>query len=260
VLGYDSTPVELRNGLGGVDILTRLSTVETAVVDASDVTNIKNVIGYDGSKPVTAEFQPAMTDVILELADTVIVATSSSDNVNIHKLFNKNTSDSFSSATDYHPVPGSYTSAVNTLVDEISLPGEFVELTVTTGDPVKLGQITITPNSFLAVAETNSPRSCTVAAYDGSAYVKVLQRSTEGGWTTEPKTYVFDKIVPATRYRFIVTVVGNSDVGSGQDKFALNEIEYSEAPPFVVSFLYTLEQRVADLVYKLYGLRTHRRE
>jgi hypothetical protein len=68
------------------------------------------------------------------------------------------------------------------------MPGEFVELTVTTGDPIKLGQITITPNSFLALAESDSPRSFTVAAYDGSAYVKNLQRSTEGDWTTEPRT------------------------------------------------------------------------
>jgi hypothetical protein len=165
VLGYDFTPVELRNGHGGVNILTRLSTVETAAADASDVTNIKNLIGYDGSKPVTAEFPPvAVTDVILEPADTVVVATSSSDNVNVYKLFNNNTSDSFLSTTLYDPQSGSYTGAADTLVDGFSLPGEFVELTVTTGDPVKLWQITITTNSFLALAESNSPRSFTVAA------------------------------------------------------------------------------------------------
>jgi hypothetical protein len=68
------------------------------------------------------------------------------------------------------------------------------------------------------------------------------------------REHVFDKIVPAARYRFIVTEVGNGDPTSQQDKLALNELKYSEAPPFVVSFLCTLEQRVADLVYKLYGV------
>jgi hypothetical protein len=60
--------------------------------------------------------------------------------------------------------------------------------------------------------------------------------------------------VPATSYRLIITRIGNFDSDSGQDRVVLQNIEFFEVVPYVMSQMSVLEQRIADLVYKLYGV------
>jgi hypothetical protein len=54
--------------------------------------------------------------------------------------------------------------------------------------------------------------------------------------------------------RLIVSRVGNFDSDDYQDLLIVSQIKFFEALPYIVEKTNVLEQRIADLVYKLYGV------
>jgi hypothetical protein len=116
-------------------------------------------------------------------------------------------------------------------------------------------EIVITPvQGFEPLAKALAPRDFTVLANVEGAWVVVMERTNETDWTTAARTFKFDNPVPTKVLRLIVSRVGYDDDGSEQDEFSVSEIEYAEALPFVVAKANVLEQRLADLVFKLYGV------
>jgi hypothetical protein len=54
--------------------------------------------------------------------------------------------------------------------------------------------------------------------------------------------------------RLIVSRVGKFDSHTLQDLLIVSQIEFFEAQAYIVEKSNVLEQRIADLVYKLYGV------
>jgi hypothetical protein len=153
----------------------------------------------------------------------------------------------------YDSMSGYYVGVQMTTVSGATVMGEWIA--VATLVPRPLSEIVITPRADSIIAAWRSPRAFTVAAFVDGAWVSVLQRSGITDWTTASKRFKFDTVVTSSRYRLIVTEVGNLTFDSdGQDRIKVAEIEYFDELAYVVTKLDVLEQRIADLVNKLYGV------
>jgi hypothetical protein len=214
---------------------------------------ISSALGLDGSEPASeATFPPvALSDIILQIGSKMYYTTSPHNAFNVYTLFDTNPVTTFESAASYDDATGNYTGSRSTVVDGTALLGEWIEIGADGIDLVRVSPITISPAAGLA--QSQSPRTFTVAAFVGGRWVTVLMRANITDWVMSPKTFKFDTVPATIKYRLIATRVGNG-VGSGQTNFTLSELEFLQAAPYIVMKTNVLEQRIADLVYKLYGV------
>jgi hypothetical protein len=226
-----------------------------AVQRITDYNNItSSALGLDGSLPIQAPFPPVAITGTSKVHSGVTYELASSFNpATTYLAFNKTNANSYQSAITYDPATGLYTGAESTLVDGVAVPGEWI--TVKTDSIKTLGEVVISPTHLSTLVTSRSPRAFTVAAYVNNAWVSVLQRTGIVDWTTESKIIAFDANASSSEYRLIVSEVGNLTSGATeQDRIAVSPMEIFEAPAFVVTKLNVLEQRIADLIYKLYGV------
>jgi hypothetical protein len=138
-------------------------------------------------------------------------------------------------------------------VNGAAVLGEWIEL-VTSAEKKMYSKIAITPTQLAGFTEYVSPRDFTVATFVDGAWVSALQRTDVNDWTAAVKKFSFDTPVSTQQLRLIVSRVGNFDLDDYQDLLLVAEIEFFEALPYIVEKSNVLEQRIADLVYKLYGV------
>jgi hypothetical protein len=257
VIGFDDASEELQNGTGGTTLLARVAAVEAS--GGADVTGINtqlallnNAVGVDGSPPTAASVPPAaMTSNILNYEGVSYDVTSSSQSASMYMAFNKNIADNWDSGMFYDDSLGTYTGNQTMILGGALVSGEYIQ--INTSVARELTEIVITPNQ--TNYELRSPRTFTLAAFVNSNWVTVLKRTDVTDWTAASKTFKFDTPTSSTNYRLFVSKVGNFPGGApGQNRESVAEIEFFGELPYVVKKMIVLEQRIADLIFKLYGV------
>jgi hypothetical protein len=191
----------------------------------------------DGSLPIQAPFPPVAITGTFKLHNGVNnELVSSSNTATTYIAFNKTNAELYSSAQTCDSATGQYTGAESTVVDGVAVAGEWIA--VKTDIMKALGEVVISSTHLWILVNTRSLRAFTVAKYVDNAWVSVLQRTGIVDWTTESNRFAFDTYASSSEYRLIVSEVGNlTSGGDGQDKIAVSQIEFFEAPAFVVAKL-----------------------
>jgi hypothetical protein len=247
-LGYDLMPEEFKSFPASIDnnlFNAVLGTSQRTSTAGLQVQQVRNYLGVDGTAPVTTlpppNVDPFSADLEINtvLGKHVVAASSGTD---ASTAFDKEPSPGWQSATTYDVPTGWHTGAVSTLVDGTAVAGEWIELTFPTTTVVN--RINITSSS--TVAATQSPRDFVVAAYVEGLWISVLQQSSVQGWTdNETRSFTFSATGAASEYRFITQGVPNAS------RVSIGELSFDTPPPYVIQ---VLEQRIANLIYKLYGV------
>jgi hypothetical protein len=203
---------------------------------------IGSAIGLNGLPPTPTPFPPeAMTDSLTNIAGVNYICAAASDDANFFKAFNKSTADVYTTDVDYDSTTGVFTGTQSTLVNGVNTPGQWMSI-ISLGDHKMIDRVVITPSTL--AAEVNLPRDFKIISFDGT-HTTVVDRTNVTDWTTAAKTFTFDAAVLTKQLILIVTRVGNSNSGTGQNCVALAQIEYFEALPYVVTKTDMLEERIA---------------
>jgi hypothetical protein len=217
-------------------VVTKLDVLEQRLADIAKVT---------GARVPPAPLQSAL----LEFGGVSYTASASVGAA--YNSFNGSTATDWT-AVAYDTTTGVYVGAESTTVSGAEVAGEWIQMSTSTAR--KLDMITIRPHSHVLFASKSSPREFTVAAFVDGQWTAVLYRANLMDWTVASRTFAFDTTVPASSYRLIITRVGNFASSTFQDRVILHDIEFFEVVPYVMSQMRVLEQCIADLIYKLYGV------
>jgi hypothetical protein len=177
----------------------------------------------------TLEYPPsAMTQATQWLTGGIYTASgSSASNANLeaYKTFDGDAASQWLTLVRYDATTGVYTGAATTLVDAVSVGGEWMQLTMPTA--VAIFSVVIQAGSFGPDAEKRSPRDFVVAALVDGAWTEVMQRVNINNWGGGvSKTFFLESTPTATAYRIIIQRVGNFDSSTFQSSLMIAEVRF----------------------------------
>jgi hypothetical protein len=238
-IGFDDMPATMKNGsvaslyetvsgmsLEPVRVATGITQAQEDGTEASLATKLQAVQASLAPKP--NEYPPSpftLSEVTLlagkytmTLADgNYTVEASSSFNANAapFKAFDADSSSYWTTADGRYNTSGAYIGGLETYVNGLGTPGEWIQFT--TPSAVAIRSVVITCSS---VFPFRAPKNFTLAALVDGEWLQVMEGSGVNDWVVgTPKLFAFDSVRTAASYRLITSFSNHAGVALGQVRF-----------------------------------------